>query len=65
MNWQSKEQLDMEFILNAPATIIDAHTVEVEGQRFTAKNLVLCTGARTVLPTSPGSACTASTTTPR
>ena len=23
MNWQSKEQLDMEFILNTPATIID------------------------------------------
>jgi dihydrolipoamide dehydrogenase len=32
MNWQSKEQLDMEFILNAPATIIDEHTVEVEGR---------------------------------
>ena len=23
MNWQSKEQLDMEYIVNAPATIID------------------------------------------
>ena len=34
MNWQSKEQLDMEYVLNAPATIIDEHTVEVEGQRF-------------------------------
>ena len=42
MNWQSKEQLDMEFILNAPATIIDEHTVEVEGERFRARNLVLC-----------------------
>lgn len=54
MNWQSKEQLDMEFILNARATIIDAHTVEVAGQRFTAQNLVLCTGARTVFPEIPG-----------
>src|ERR1700735_2884237 len=54
MNWQSKEQLDMEFILNAPATIIDEHTVEVEGRRFQARNLVLCTGARTVYPDVPG-----------
>jgi pyruvate/2-oxoglutarate dehydrogenase complex dihydrolipoamide dehydrogenase (E3) component len=54
MNWQSKEQLDMEFIVNAPATVIDEHTVEVEGQRFRAKNLVLCTGARTIYPDVPG-----------
>jgi pyruvate/2-oxoglutarate dehydrogenase complex dihydrolipoamide dehydrogenase (E3) component len=54
MNWQSKEQLDMEFILNAPATVLDEHTVEVAGQRFTAKNLVLCTGARTIFPEVPG-----------
>ena len=54
MNWQSKEQLDMEFILNARATIIDAHTVEVAGQRFTARNLVLCTGAGTIFPEIPG-----------
>src|ERR1700689_859740 len=54
MNWQSKEQLDMEFILNTPATIIDEHTVEVEGRRFSARNLVLSTGARTVYPDVPG-----------
>lgn len=54
MNWQSKEQLNLEYILNTPATVIDAHTVEVDGQRFTAKNLVLCTGARTVLPDIAG-----------
>src|SRR4029077_21065432 len=54
MNWQSKEQLDMEFILNTPATIIDEHRVEVEGQRFQARNLVLCTGARTAYPDVPG-----------
>ena len=54
MNWQSKEQLDMEFIVNTPATIIDSHTVEVEGQRFRARNLVLCTGARTIYPDVPG-----------
>jgi pyruvate/2-oxoglutarate dehydrogenase complex dihydrolipoamide dehydrogenase (E3) component len=54
MNWQSKEQLGMEYIVNAPATIIDSHTVEVEGQRFRARNLVLCTGARTSYPEVPG-----------
>ncbi len=54
MNWQSKEQLDMEYIVNAPATVIDEHTVEVEGRRFSARNLVLCTGARTMYPEVPG-----------
>src|SRR3979411_2425995 len=44
----------MEFILNAPATIIDEHTVEVQGQRFQARNLVLATGARTIYPAVPG-----------
>jgi 2-oxopropyl-CoM reductase (carboxylating) len=50
MNWQSKEQLDMEYILNAEATVIDKNTVEVNGERFTAKNIVLATGVRTYLP---------------
>ncbi|MDD5248682.1 MAG: FAD-dependent oxidoreductase [Rhodocyclaceae bacterium] len=46
MNYQSKEQLDLEYVLNARGTIIDAHTVEVAGRRFRAKNLVLGLGAR-------------------
>ena len=46
MNYQSKEQLDLEYVLNAEGTIIDAHTVEVAGRRFRAKNLVLGLGAR-------------------
>ena len=54
MNWQSKEQLGMEYILNATANVIDAHTVEVEGEIFTAKNLVLATGSTTVFPDVPG-----------
>src|SRR6266851_2876937 len=54
MNWQSKEQLDLEYILNAPATVIDEHTVEVAGERFQADNLVLGTGAETVYPAIPG-----------
>ncbi len=54
MNWQSKEQLGMEYILNATATVIDSTTVEVAGERFHARALVLGTGARTVLPEIPG-----------
>jgi 2-oxopropyl-CoM reductase (carboxylating) len=54
MNWQSKEQLGMEYILNTSATVLDAHTVEVAGERFTARNLVLSTGARTEWPPIPG-----------
>lgn len=46
MNFQSKEQLDLEYVVNAEGTIIDAHTVEVDGQRFRAKNLILGLGAR-------------------
>jgi pyruvate/2-oxoglutarate dehydrogenase complex dihydrolipoamide dehydrogenase (E3) component len=54
MNWQSKEQLGMEYILNAEATVIDANTVEVAGKRYSARNIVLGTGARTYLPDIPG-----------
>lgn len=54
MNWQSKEQLGMEYILNATATVIDRNTVEVNGERFHASNLVLGTGAKTELPDVPG-----------
>src|SRR5882757_8937120 len=54
MNLQTKDQLDVEYVLNAPATVIDKHTVEVAGERFTARSLVLATGARTQLPDIPG-----------
>ena len=50
----AKDQLHVEYVLNAPATIIDAHTVEVAGKRFNTRNLVLATGARTLLPDMPG-----------
>ena len=32
MNWQTKEQLDVEYVLNARATVVDEHTVEADGQ---------------------------------
>lgn len=46
MNFQSKEQLDLEFVLGAPARILDAHGVAVAGVSYRARNLVLATGAR-------------------
>jgi 2-oxopropyl-CoM reductase (carboxylating) len=50
MNWQTKEQLDVEYVLNARATIVDAETVTVAGRTFRADNLVLGMGARPVVP---------------
>lgn len=54
MNYQSKEQLDLEYVLNAKGKIIDAHTVEVAGRRFRAKNLILATGTRPQILEVPG-----------
>ena len=54
MNFQSKDQLHMEYVLNAKATILDNHTVEVGGRTFRGKNLVLATGARPQKPDIPG-----------
>jgi len=54
MNWQSAGQLDIEFVVNAEATVVDASTVHAAGRTFTAGALVLCTGARTAIPPVPG-----------
>lgn len=54
MNWQSAQQLDIESIVNAEATVLDARTVTVAGRSFTADALVLATGARTAMPGIPG-----------
>lgn len=54
MNWQSAEQLDIEYVTNAEAEILDARTVRVGDRIFTADALVLATGARTNLPGLPG-----------
>ena len=50
MNWQTKEQLDVEYVLNARATIVDANTVTAAGRTFHTDNLVLGMGARPVVP---------------
>jgi pyruvate/2-oxoglutarate dehydrogenase complex dihydrolipoamide dehydrogenase (E3) component len=54
MNWQTKEQLDVEYVLNARATVVDRTTVRAAGRTFTTRNLVLGTGARPVTPDVPG-----------
>jgi len=54
MNWQTKEQLDVEYVLNARATIVDRSTVTAAGRTFRARNLVLGMGARPVWPDIPG-----------
>jgi dihydrolipoamide dehydrogenase len=54
MNWQSAEQLGIEYIVNAEATVVDAHTVRAAGRTFTTRALVLCTGSRTAMPGIPG-----------
>ncbi len=54
MNWQSAEQLDIESIVNAEASVVDASTVQAAGRTFTTDALVLATGARTAMPGIPG-----------
>jgi dihydrolipoamide dehydrogenase len=46
MNWQTKTQLGVEYLLNATARVLDPHTVEAAGRIFRADNLVLSLGAR-------------------
>ena len=54
MNWQTKEQLEVEYILNARAEVLDATTVRAAGRTLRARNLVLGMGARPVDPGIPG-----------
>ena len=54
MNFQSKEQLDLEFVLNTEATIIDEHSVEAAGETYHAENLVIGLGARPNILNIPG-----------
>jgi pyruvate/2-oxoglutarate dehydrogenase complex dihydrolipoamide dehydrogenase (E3) component len=55
MNYQSKEQLDIEFVLNASARILDAHTIEVASEIFKTRALVLALGAEAIRLNVPGS----------
>src|ERR1700730_14420497 len=54
MNYQSKEQLDIEFVLNASARILDAHTIEAAGEIFRARALVLALGSEPIRLDVPG-----------
>ncbi|MGH3825144.1 MAG: FAD-dependent oxidoreductase [Pseudonocardiaceae bacterium] len=54
MNWQTKEQLEVEYVLNAGARIVDRNTVTAGGRTFQGHNLVLGMGARPMYPEIPG-----------
>ncbi len=54
MNFQSREQLDIEFLLNAPARIRDGGVVEAAGEIFKARALVLACGAEAETLNVPG-----------
>lgn len=54
MYYQSKSQLDLEFILNRKAEIIDKNTVNVDGKTFKTKSLIVGTGSRPMIPNVPG-----------
>lgn len=54
MTDQSKGQLGIEFNIYKEARIIDPNTVEVDGERYRARNLVIATGARPRIPDIPG-----------
>ncbi|WP_020660445.1 FAD-dependent oxidoreductase [Amycolatopsis benzoatilytica] len=45
MNFQTKSQLGVDYVLNAKATVIDPYTVEVAGRTFHTRNVVLGMGA--------------------
>jgi glutathione reductase (NADPH) len=42
-------------ILRGRARVIDAHTVEIGGEKYTAKHILVATGSHTVVPDIPGS----------
>ena len=50
MNWQSAEQLGIEFVVNTEAEVLDARTVRAGGHTYSADALVLATGSRAALP---------------
>jgi pyruvate/2-oxoglutarate dehydrogenase complex dihydrolipoamide dehydrogenase (E3) component len=54
MNYQSKEQLDIEFLLNATARIHGAGVVEAGGEIFSTRALVLALGAEAKSLRIPG-----------
>ena len=46
MNWQTKTQLGVEYLLNTSAQVLDPHTVQAGGRTFRTRNVVLGLGAR-------------------
>ena len=41
-------------LLDGHATLLDAHTIDIDGRRVTADKILIATGARPLLPETPG-----------
>src|SRR5207245_289161 len=41
-------------LVEGRATLVDGHTVEVSGRRYTARNILIATGGRPFVPPIPG-----------
>ncbi|MEA2190452.1 MAG: hypothetical protein QOI73_573 [Solirubrobacteraceae bacterium] len=54
MNWQTQVQLEVEFVLNTEAQIVDANTVSAAGRTFRARSLVIGLGAQQKALEIPG-----------
>lgn len=56
MNWQTKEQLGVDYVLNAEARALDPHSVRVPtlGRTFATRNVVLGLGAHSKKPSISG-----------
>ena len=54
MNWQTQSQLEVEFVLNAAAEVIDRNTVRAAGRTFHTEGLVIGLGAYQKPLTCPG-----------
>jgi pyruvate/2-oxoglutarate dehydrogenase complex dihydrolipoamide dehydrogenase (E3) component len=54
MNWQSKEQLEIDYVLNAAAEVLSPTEVRAAGRVFTTRNIVLGLGATQRPLAAPG-----------
>ena len=52
--YESNLQRSNVEVLHGAARILDAHTVEVDGRRFSAQHILIATGGRPFVPSIPG-----------
>ena len=54
MNWQTKEQLEVEYVLNTSGRALSPDTVEAAGRRFRTRNVIIGLGALQKTPEIQG-----------